>query len=74
MGGCEQTCLRIHRKIVLALNDGVHQPGAVSICWIISVSGCDLDYGRACERTKATEVISQMAFSQQLSWWFVSLK
>lgn len=50
MRGRGQTCLRIHREIALALSDGIHQPGAVSICRIISISGCDLDYRRAFEK------------------------
>lgn len=54
-----QTCLGVYREIVLPLSDGVHQPGAVSICGIVGVPGRDLDYGRACEREEATEVTSQ---------------
>lgn len=76
MRGCVQTCLRIYREIVLALSDGIHQPGAVSICRIISISGCDLDYGGACEREEATKVICQMALLSTVlkaAGWFTSL-
>lgn len=54
-----QTCLRVYREIVLSLSEGVHQPGAVSICGIVGVPGRDLDYGRACEREEATKVTSR---------------
>lgn len=76
MQGFGQTCLRIHREIVLALNDGVHQPGAVSICRIIGILSCDLDYGCACEREEATKVISQMTLLSTVvkaAGWFISL-
>lgn len=76
MQGCGQTCLRIHREIVLALSDGVDQPGTVSICRIIGISSCDLDYGCACEREEATKVISQMTLLSTVVkavGWFISL-
>lgn len=44
-----QTCLRVHREIVLALSDSIHQPGTVSVCRIISIPGCHLHYGCPCE-------------------------
>lgn len=56
-----QTCLRVYGEVVLAVCNRIHQPGAVSICRIISISGCDLDYRRACERQVSSKVISQMA-------------
>lgn len=57
-----QTCLGIHREAVLALSDGVHQPGAVSIRGIISISGSDLDYGGACETEEAGDRLKSLRF------------
>lgn len=74
--GWGQTCLRIYREIVLALSDGVDQPGAVSICRIVGILGCDLDYGCACEREEVTKVISQMTLLSTVFkavGWFISL-
>lgn len=76
MQGFSRTCLRIYREIVLALSDGIHQPGAVSICRIISISGCDLDYRCACEREEVTKVISPMTLLSTVVkavGWFISL-
>lgn len=43
------TCLRVHGEQLLALGDGVHQPGAASVRRVVGVSGCDLGYGCTCE-------------------------
>lgn len=41
------TCLGIHREVLLALHQSVHQLGAVPIGWVIGVCRRHLDYGRA---------------------------
>lgn len=35
------TCLWLHRKVRLALQDAIDQPGAVAICGVIGICSCD---------------------------------
>lgn len=45
------TCLRLHWEVRLPVDDAVHHPGTVPICWVIRICGCHLHYHGSCGQT-----------------------